>query len=155
MSRFLMTPFSLTSFFAALCLLLVMMSSAKAEQFEQVGDYQIHYNTFTTSFLQPQVAKAYNVVRSRYQAMINISVLKKQSDGRYKAVEALVTGDVGNLAGQSVSLAFRSIREPNAIYQITTFRFTEDEPTRFRLKVRFDPNQPAYDLSFIRRFYGD
>jgi hypothetical protein len=132
-----------------------MMSSAKAEQFEQVGDYQIHYNTFTTSFLQPQVAKAYNIVRSRYQAMINISVLKKQSDGRYKAVEALVTGDVGNLAGQSVSLAFRSIREPNAIYQITTFRFTEDEPTRFRLKVRFDPNQPAYDLSFIRRFYGD
>jgi hypothetical protein len=53
------------------------MSSAKAEQFEQVGDYQIHYNTFTTSFLQPQVAKAYNIVRSRYQAMINISVLKK------------------------------------------------------------------------------
>lgn len=155
MSRFLMTPFSLTPFFATLCLLLVMMSSAKAEQFEQVGDYQIHYNTFTTSFLQPQVAKAYNIVRSRYQAMINISVLKKQSDGRYKAVEALVTGDVGNLAGQSVSLAFRSIREPNAIYQITTFRFTEDEPTRFRLKVRFDPNQPAYDLSFIRRFYGD
>mgnify|MGYP000669313909 CR=1 FL=1 len=81
--------------------------------------------------------------------------MKKQSDGRYKAVEALVTGDVGNLADQSVSLAFRSIREPNAIYQITTFRFTEDEPTRFRLKVRFDPNQPAYDLSFIRRFYGD
>ena len=139
----------------ALSLFLTLLSPAKAEQFEQVGDYQIHYNTFTTGFLQPQVAKAYNIVRSHYHGMINISVLKKQSDGRYAPVEALVTGDVANLADQSINLAFRTIREPNAIYQITTFRFEEDEPTRFRLKVRFDPNEPPYDLSFIRRFYGE
>jgi len=129
--------------------------SAQAAQFEQVGDYQIHYNTLTTGFLQPDVAQAYGIVRSRYQGMINVSVLKKQPDDSYKPVEAMVTGDVANLAGQSVNLAFRSIREPNAIYQITTFRFTEDEPTRFRLKVRFDPNIEPYDLSFIRRFYGE
>ncbi len=132
-----------------------MTAPAKAAQFEQVGDYQIHYNTFTTGFLQPEVAQAYGIVRSRYQAMINISVLKKQANGSYKPVEALVTGDVANLAGQSVNLAFRTIREPNAIYQITSFNFTEDEPTRFRLKVRFDPNIQPYDLSFIRRFYGE
>lgn len=135
--------------------LFTMAAPAKAAQFEQVGDYQIHYNTFTTGFLQPEVAQAYGIVRSRYQAMINISVLKKQADGSYKPVEALVTGDVANLAGQSVNLAFRTIREPSAIYQITTFNFTEDEPTRFRLKVRFDPNIEPYDLSFIRRFYGE
>ncbi len=135
--------------------LFTIAAPAKAAQFEQVGDYQIHYNTFTTGFLQPEVAQAYGIVRSRYQAMINISVLKKQADGSYKPVEALVTGDVANLAGQSVNLAFRTIREPNAIYQITTFNFTEDEPTRFRLKVRFDPNIEPYDLSFIRRFYGE
>ncbi|WP_086479939.1 DUF4426 domain-containing protein [Oceanospirillum sanctuarii] len=140
--------FTLLAFFS-------MTTPAKAAQFEQVGDYQIHYNTFTTGFLQPEVAQAYGIVRSRYQAMINISVLKKQADGSYKPVEALVTGDVANLAGQSVNLAFRTIREPNAIYQITTFNFTEDEPTRFRLKVRFDPNIQPYDLSFIRRFYGE
>ena len=135
--------------------LFTIAAPAKAAQFEQVGDYQIHYNTFTTGFLQPEVAQAYGIVRSRYQAMINISVLKKQADGSYKPVEALVTGDVANLAGQSVNLAFRTIREPNAVYQITTFNFTEDEPTRFRLKVRFDPNIEPYDLSFIRRFYGE
>lgn len=135
--------------------LFTMATPAKAAQFEQVGDYQIHYNTFTTGFLQPEVAQAYGIVRSRYQAMINISVLKKQADASYKPVEALVTGDVSNLAGQSVNLAFRTIREPNAVYQITTFNFTEDEPTRFRLKVRFDPNIEPYDLSFIRRFYGE
>ncbi|WP_417595933.1 DUF4426 domain-containing protein [Oceanospirillum sp.] len=145
----------LLSLIAAATLLLTLSSPAQAEQFEQVGDYQIHYNAFTTGFLQPEVAQSYGIVRSRYQAMINISVLKKQVDGSYKPVEALVTGDVANLAGQSVNLAFRTIREPNAIYQITSFRFTEDEPTRFRLKVRFDPNMEPYDLSFIRRFYGE
>lgn len=145
MSRFLM----------ALSLILSLSLPAQAGQFEQVGDYQIHYNTFTTGFLQPDVARAYNIVRSRYQGMVNISVLKKQADGRYKPVEALVTGDVSNLAGQSVNLGFRTIREKDGIYQITTFNFTEDEPTRFRLKVRFDPNIPTYDLSFIRRFFGE
>ena len=145
----------LLSVMAGLALMLSLITPAQAEQYEQVGDYQIHYNTFSTGFLQPEVAQAYGIVRSRYQAMINISVLKKQADGRYKPVEALVTGDVANLAGQSVNLAFRTIREPNAIYQITSFNFTEDEPTRFRLKVRFDPNMEPYDLSFIRRFYGE
>ncbi|MBB1486444.1 DUF4426 domain-containing protein [Oceanospirillum sediminis] len=138
-----------------LSLLLTIALPARAEQFEQIGDYQIHYNTFTTGFLQPDVARAYKIVRSRYQAMINISVLKKQADDSYKPVEALVTGDVSNLAGQSTNLGFRTIREKDGIYQITTFNFTEDEPTRFRLKVRFDPNIPAHDLSFIRRFYGE
>lgn len=140
LSLFLLTAFSL---------------KAQAEQFEQVGDYQIHYNTFTTGFLQPQVAQAYGIVRSRYQAMANISVLKKQADGQYKPVEAIVNGEMSNLAGQTVGLSFRSIREPNAIYQITTFTFTEDEPIRFRLMVRYDPNQPPYELSFINRFYGE
>ena len=145
----------LLSLLTALALLISLIQPVQAGQYDQVGDYQIHYNTFTTGFLQPEVAQAYGIVRSRYQGMINISVLKKQADGRYKPVEAMVTGDVSNLAGQSVGLAFRSIREPNAIYQITTFNFTEDEPTRFRLKVRFDPNKEPHDLSFIRRFYGE
>jgi len=145
----------LASLLLVLAALFSFSPSAQAAQYEQVGDYQIHYNTLTTGFLQPEVAQAYGIVRSRYQGMINISVLKKQADGSYKPVEALVTGDVANLAGQSVNLAFRSIREPNAIYQITSFRFTEDEPTRFRLKVRFDPNIEPYELSFIRRFYGE
>lgn len=145
----------LLSLLAGIALLFSLNPSAQAAQYEQVGDYQIHYNTLTTGFLQPDVAKAYGIVRSRYQGMINVSVLKKQADGSYKPVEALVTGDVGNLAGQTINLAFRTIREPNAIYQISTFNFTEDEPTRFRLKVRFDPNKDPYDLSFIRRFYGE
>lgn len=154
-----MQALTLNRVLASLLFVLAALSSfspsAQAAQYEQVGDYQIHYNTLTTGFLQPEVAQAYGIVRSRYQGMINISVLKKQADGRYKPVEALVTGDVANLAGQSVNLAFRTVREPNAIYQITTFNFTEDEPTRFRLKVRFDPNEGPYDLSFIRRFYGE
>ena len=145
----------LFSLLTGLALLISLIQPVQAGQYDQVGDYQIHYNTFTTGSLQPEVAQAYGIVRSRYQGMSNISVLKKQADGRYKPVEAIVTCDVSNLAGQSVGLAFRSIREPNAIYQITTFNFTEDEPTRFRLKVRFDPNKESHDLSFIRRFYSE
>lgn len=128
---------------------------AYAERYETYGDYQIHYNTVTTSFLQPEVAQAYDIVRSRYQALVNITVLKVNADGSTTPVNAIVTGEAGNLAEQSRSLSFRTIREQEAIYSIATFRFTEDEPTRFRLQVRADPNLPPYELTFIDRFYAD
>ncbi|ODC04702.1 hypothetical protein BFW38_15365 [Terasakiispira papahanaumokuakeensis] len=138
-----------------LWLISVWAMPAYAERYETYGDYQIHYNAVTTSFLQPEVAQAYNIVRSRYQALVNIAVLKVNADGSTTPVNAVVTGEAGNLAEQSRTLSFRTIREQEAIYSIATFRFTEDEPTRFRLQVRADPNQPPYELTFIDRFYAD
>ena len=153
-----MIKMNLRSPVLALCALLLMgglSTPAQAERMVKQGPYQIHYNTVTTSFLTPEVAQAYGIVRSAYQALVNIAVLRENPDGTTTPVQALVTGEVGNLVEQARPLSFQIVREQNAIYQLATFRFTQDEATRFRLQIRVDPNQPPYELSLIDRFYFD
>ncbi len=129
--------------------------TAQAEQFERFGRYQVHYNAVNTSFLTQEVAAANDIQRSRVQALLNVSVRKEQDDGTTRPVEASVEGRVGNLAGQSQPLSFRTVREEGAIYHLATFRIQEDEPMRFDLRVRYDRNAPPGEVSFIQRFYID
>jgi len=129
--------------------------TAQAEQFERFGRYQIHYNAVNTSFLTPEVAAANGIQRSRVQALLNVSVREEQEDGTTRPVQASVEGRVGNLAGQSQPLTFRTLREDGAVYHLATFRIQEDEPMRFDLSVRYDRNAPPGEVSFIQRFYID
>lgn len=135
--------------------LLLAAATAQAEQFERVGDYQIHYSAVNTRFLTPEVAAAYDIPRSKVTALLSVSVLEEQPDGSTKPVPAVVNGRVGNLAGQSQPLAFRTVREGDAIYQLATFRIQPDEPMRFTLDVRYDRNAAPAEVAFIQRFFID
>ncbi|MFM4989919.1 DUF4426 domain-containing protein, partial [Aeromonas veronii] len=59
-------------------LALLMTLPLKAEQMKELGPWLVHYNAFNSSFLTPEVAKAYGLERSRYNAIINIAVQDKQ-----------------------------------------------------------------------------
>ena len=41
------------------------------------GDYVIHFNAISTELLQPDVARAYSITRSRNRAMLNVSIIRK------------------------------------------------------------------------------
>ena len=51
-------------------LALLMTLPLKAEQMKELGPWLVHYNAFNSSFLTPEVAKAYGLERSRYNAII-------------------------------------------------------------------------------------
>ena len=140
-----------------LCALILIFcsSSAMAEQMVSHGDYMIHYNAFNSSFLQPNVAQAYGISRSKFKALLNISVLKKLDDGSTKPVTAVISGGVTNLISQNQALSFNKIVESNAVYYLADFTFTDDQVLRFKLKVQPEPNQPAYNINFEQRFYVD
>lgn len=141
---------------SSLALILTLFSSSSfAEQMVSHGDYMIHYNAFNSSFLQPKVAQAYGITRSKTKALLNISVLQKQSDGSTKPVSAIVKGAATNLISQKQELSFEKIEETNALYYLADFGFTDDQVLRFSLQVQPDPNQPAYDINFEQRFYVD
>lgn len=141
---------------SSLALILTLFSSSSfAEQMVSYGDYMIHYNAFNSSFLQPKVAQAYGITRSKTKALLNISVLQKQSDGSTKPVSAIVKGAATNLISQKQELSFAKIVETNALYYLADFGFTDDQVLRFSLQVQPDPNQPAYDIDFEQRFYVD
>ena len=103
----------------------------KGERKETFGDVTVHYNTFNSTFLQPDIAKAAELIRSKNQGVINVSVIK---DG--KPLIANVTGTVKDLTSQSVPLNFRQITEQGAIYYIAQYPVDQQEVRTFEIKVQ-------------------
>jgi hypothetical protein len=103
----------------------------KGERKETFGDVTVHYNTFNSTFLTPDIAKAAELVRSKNQGVINVSVIK---DG--KPLIANVTGTVRDLTSQSVPLNFRQITEQGAIYYIAQYPVEQQETRTFEIKVQ-------------------
>ncbi|AEA71828.1 DUF4426 domain-containing protein [Pseudomonas brassicacearum] len=103
----------------------------KGERKEVFGDITVHYNTFNSTFLTPDIAKAAELIRSKQQGVINISVLK---DG--KPLMAQVSGTVKDLTSQSVPLQFKQVTEPGAIYYIAQYPVDQQEVRTFEIKVQ-------------------
>ncbi|VVP93481.1 hypothetical protein PS925_01612 [Pseudomonas fluorescens] len=103
----------------------------KGERKETFGDVTVHYNTFNSTFLQPDIAKAVELIRSKNQGVINVSVIK---DG--KPLVANVTGTVKDLTSQSVPLNFKQVTEQGAIYYIAQYPVPQQETRTFEIKVQ-------------------
>ncbi|MBK5531748.1 DUF4426 domain-containing protein [Pseudomonas sp. TH08] len=103
----------------------------KGERQETFGDVTVHYNTFNSTYLQPDIAKAAELIRSKNQGVINVSVVK---DG--KPLIANVTGTVKDLTSQSVPLNFRQITEQGAVYYIAQYPVDQQETRTFEIKVQ-------------------
>lgn len=137
--------------------LMLLAGTAAAQQYEQVGNYQVHYSAVNTSFLPEEVAREHNIQRSQVMALLNVSVLEEREDGTTRAVPASVNGTVGGLASGDARtpLSFRTLRSGDAASQIAVFRIHDDEAMRFDLEVLHDRNAEPARVSFIQRFYID
>ncbi|VVO95062.1 hypothetical protein PS876_02506 [Pseudomonas fluorescens] len=116
---------------ACLSLSAVAADAIKGERKEVFGDVTVHYNTFNSTFLTPDIAKAAELIRSKNQGVINVSVIK---DG--KPMVANVTGTVKDLTSKSVPLNFRQVTEQGAIYYIAQYPVEQQETRTFEIKVQ-------------------
>jgi uracil phosphoribosyltransferase len=123
----------LVTFLLAACLSASAMAAdtIKGERQEVFGDVTVHYNTFNSTFLQPDIAKAAELVRSKNQGVINVSVLKAG-----KPLVAQVTGTVKDLTSQAVPLKFKQVTEQGAIYYIAQYPVEQQETRTFEIKVQ-------------------
>ncbi len=135
----------LVLFLCALCLAL----PALAERKQSFGDLDVHYSAFNSSYLQPQIAAASGLVRSKSQGVVNIAVLQAG-----KATAANVSGSVKNLLGQVTPLQFKQVNEGSAIYYLAQFPFDQQEMLHFSLSVQVGPD-PAQSFSFDQEFFPD
>ena len=103
----------------------------KGERKETFGDVTVHYNTFNSTFLTPDIAKAAELIRSKNQGVINVSVIK---DGKPQI--ASVTGTVKDLTINSVALKVRQVTEQGAIYYIAQYPVPQQETRTFEIKVQ-------------------
>ncbi|MHC8290150.1 DUF4426 domain-containing protein [Pseudomonas sp. XS1P51] len=123
----------LALFVLTACLSVTAMAAdvIKGERQETFGDVTVHYNTFNSTFLTPDIAKAAELTRSKKQGVINVSVIK---DG--KPQTAQVSGTVKDLTSQSVPLEFRQITETGAVYYIAQYPVPQQEIRTFEIKVQ-------------------
>ncbi|HWV09086.1 MAG TPA: DUF4426 domain-containing protein [Pseudomonas sp.] len=131
--------------FLSLCLSL----PALAERKQSFGDLDVHYIAFNSSFLQPDIAAASGLVRSKTQGVMNISVLKAG-----KPITAGVSGEVKNLLGRSYPLNFKQVKEGSAIYYLAQFPFDSREVLRFSIKVQASDGVTR-SLDFNQEFFPD
>ena len=131
-------------------LTLMLALPALAERKHSVGEHDVHYSAFNSSFLQPDIAAAAGLVRSKSQGVVNVSVLKAG-----KPVAAQVSGSVKNLLGQDYPLTFKQLKEGDeAIYYLAQFPFESREVLRFNLNVRPSGAAPI-DFDFTQEFFPD
>ncbi|MBZ2163981.1 MAG: DUF4426 domain-containing protein [Alteromonas stellipolaris] len=114
-------------------LLLIMSSAAHAEQKQQLGEWDVHYMVVSTPFLTPEVAASYGIVRSKFNALVNISVLDAVTG---TAQRVSVSGTAKNLIGTTKTLTFKKVEEGDAIYYLAVLPFRDRENYRFSIDVQ-------------------
>lgn len=138
---------------ALLLLTLSLALPAAAERLQRFGDLEVHYNVFNSSFLQPDIAAASGLTRSKTQGVVNVAVMRAG-----KAVPAAsVSGSVKNLLGQSKPLNFQRVSEgegdSQAVYHLAQFTMTDREVLTFDLKVQEGGN--SHSLTFNQEVFPD
>lgn len=120
-----------------------------------IGNHVIHFSAQSTDQLPPEVAREYNIVRSKNRAMLNVSVLSKPDN---TPVTADVTVQTVNLTGQLKNITMRKIEEPGdivAIYYIGDTTVANREVLVFDISVRPDGEESTSKVRFKRQFYTD
>ena len=122
----------LALFLISLCLALPVLAAdaAKADRKEVFGDVTVHYSAFTSTMLQPDIAKATELTRSKNQGVLNIAVLKAG-----KPSAAVVSGTVNDLTGRQSPLSFKQVNDQGAVYYIAQFKIEQPETLTFNLNV--------------------
>jgi hypothetical protein len=117
-----------------------------------IGDHVIHFSAQSTDELPPEIAKAYNILRSKNRAMLNISVIRKADKA---PVTAVVTVKTVNLTGQLKNVSMRQINEQEAIYYIGETAVANRETLVFDISVIPDGDERPSNVRFKRQFYTD
>jgi hypothetical protein len=117
-----------------------------------IGAHVVHFSAQSTDELPPEIAKAYNILRSKNRAMLNVSVIRKADK---VPVAAVVKVKTVNLTGQLKNVSMRQINEQEAIYYIGETAVANRETLVFDITVMPEGEQQSSNVRFKRQFYTD
>lgn len=115
-----------------------------------IGAHVVHFSAQSTDQLPPDIARAYNIVRSKNRAMLNVSVIENGTD---KPVSAEVVVKTVNLTGQLKNVNMRKITEQEAIYYIGETPIANRETLIFDIDVTPEGADEMSQVRFKRQFF--
>lgn len=136
-----------------LCLLMGMAGSVTAENSTSSGGYTIHHNALKSDFLSPAIAKAYNIQRSKFRGLINISVIKDHPGTTGTPVKAKISVQALALSGIPKQITLKEIIEDDAIYYIGDFPVINREIVNFNLEITPEGTERPLSARFSQQFY--
>ena len=140
-----------------LCLFVILVSltfvsNVFAENMKKMGSMQVHYMAINATFLSPKIAKAYNIERSRFNGLLNISVLDDTKD-LTPAKSVIIQGKARNDLGQIKTLEFEEVKEGDAIYYLAQIKYSNEET--FYFDITINDGKETQQLKFKQKFYVD
>lgn len=136
-------------------LLFAFLAPVAAQQSQDFGEFEVHYNTMPTELLNADVARAYGITRSRSRALLNIAVMRRSGEGLPEAITAEVSATATNLNGQLTSIRMREVREEDAIYYLGELRVSHEETFSFDVTVIVDGDATPRNVRFRQQFFTD
>lgn len=134
-------------------LLALFLSTGSAQASEVEFDrYVVHYSVVNTTFLTPDVARAYQLRRSSSRALVNIVIMKRDGDD-FESVPGRVSGKTINLNRQVRNLRFREVRDGDAYYHLAEVPVRPGEVLDFQLRVSATGDDEIMPVNFRRAFY--
>ena len=135
-----------------LSLLLLLASQSAGAKSLQFGAFEVHYTVVNSTFVDPDVAAHYQIIRARDRAFVNLAVREQLADGSDRAVTAKMEGRTWDLF-QNQFLEFREVREGEAIYYIADFKFSDGELRFFDIAVLPAGAQRSKQIKFQHKVY--
>ncbi|WP_223787844.1 DUF4426 domain-containing protein [Marinicella meishanensis] len=134
---------------------LFMATAVVAEQKVTQGHFELHYNTFPSTFLAKEIANTYQITRSKNRGIVSISVLDKSSNPPL-ALEAKITISAKNLLNQTKEIKLHKITEENqAVYYLGSFALNNQEDVNFSITAQPNGSDEKLSVQFSREFYTD
>lgn len=143
---------SMMKILLAISLSFFAITYASAENMKKLGSMNVHYMAIGSTFFTPEIAKVYGITRSRYNGLINISVLDSTKAGN-PAKTVSISGKAKNNLGQFKTLAFTEVKEGDAIYYLAQIKYSNEETMHFTLTINDGKEQQI--LKFSQKFYVD
>ncbi|MFT4997601.1 MAG: hypothetical protein ACJA0M_000768 [Chitinophagales bacterium] len=139
----------------AISLLFFSAITYAQESFEYISPpYEVYYSVFNSTFVTPDVAKAYQLTRGKDIAMVNVSVRKNTDSGKNIEKRAVVSGTKSDLI-HVIALDFIEIEEKGAIYYLASFKFNHKEALNFNIEVQPDRNKAPINIKFRKALYQE
>ncbi|MBV7316624.1 DUF4426 domain-containing protein [Shewanella sp. NIFS-20-20] len=126
---------------------------AYAAQQQTVGNFDIHYSAFNSTFLTPAIAKANDIERSRFNGVVNISVMDTRQ-ATPTAVPVEISGIANNLLDARMTLKFRQVKEGDSIYYLAEVPFRDNQVINFQIAVKYGKELNTV-VKFKQHFYTD
>ena len=123
----------------------------QAQQSEMFGPYELHYSVVNSTFLAPEVAATYGIVRGDKRAILNLAVREEMAPPG-ETLNMQLQGRTWDLI-QSQTLDFLEIREGKAVYYIAEFKFINEEWRFFEVDFRPEGADKTYTFKFKHQLY--